>query len=519
MKIALIELSTPSTQALGVRCLSAYLKKAGHTVEIIFLIDAGMRESSGIYLYPEYVLKQTVDLCQDTAIIGLSFLTPCYHRAVQLTDRLKTGVKAPVVWGGIYATAKTERCLQHVDIVCRGEGEEAFLELISRFENQQKYDDVQNFWFNRDGKIIKNTQRPLIQDMNSLPFMDYDPASHHFVLDEENEEIRPLDKALYRKLTTFGPANDIMVNKTVYTTMASRGCPHRCTYCFNSFYQQIYPKQKYLRRRSADSVMAELCDVMKSYDFIDVIWFADDCLTAATDEHIREFCEKYKKEVGLPFYCLGSPITINEVKLRYLIDAGMQYFQMGIQTGSKQTKKEFCRPFTNEQILKAVHLLNKFKKDLPLPYYDFILDNPWENVDDQLETLHLILELPKPRRLFFSSLTYFPGTVLYDYAMREGLITDELKQVYVPHFGNLNGDYINFLIIIHAYYNVPRPIIRLLANRKLVSLMNREWLSRLYSLPFVLYIFSKRVSHISKGNIGKIFSVRRMTQKILSFIR
>ena len=82
MKITLIELSVPDTSAIGVRSLSAYLKKAGYSISIIFLANGGHKTPSGQIQYPDKVVEQIISLCRGSDLIGLSFLSSGFHRAV-----------------------------------------------------------------------------------------------------------------------------------------------------------------------------------------------------------------------------------------------------------------------------------------------------------------------------------------------------------------------------------------------------------------------------------------------------
>jgi len=139
MKISLIELSVSDTSAIGVRSLSACLKRAGHQVQLLFLTNAGRKKESNIFLYPDNVIDQVVNLCKTTDLAGISFLTSGFHRAIQLTEKLRSVLDISVIWGGLHATVEPEQCLNYANAVCRGEGEEALLELVQRMAEGQDY--------------------------------------------------------------------------------------------------------------------------------------------------------------------------------------------------------------------------------------------------------------------------------------------------------------------------------------------------------------------------------------------
>ena len=83
----------------------------------------------------------------------------------------------PIVRGGVDTTVNPEWAMEHADIICVGEGEYAALELTEALEGKRDLYSIQNLWVRRDGEIIKNPIRPLIQDLDSLPFPNFDDQS------------------------------------------------------------------------------------------------------------------------------------------------------------------------------------------------------------------------------------------------------------------------------------------------------------------------------------------------------
>ena len=68
-------------------------------------------------------------------LVGITLMTQYYDAGVQISQRLKAKIKAPIIWGGIHPTVRPEESLNHADIVCIGEGEMALLELIQKMEH------------------------------------------------------------------------------------------------------------------------------------------------------------------------------------------------------------------------------------------------------------------------------------------------------------------------------------------------------------------------------------------------
>lgn len=289
----------------------------------------------------------------------------------------------------------------------------------------------------------------------------------------------------------------------------------------------MYPNQKPLRKRSTDHIIKELMEAKKLLPFIDRIIFDDDAFLSLSVNEIKEFSEKYKKNVSLPLVIGGvTPSTLNREKLSHLVDAGLNFIRMGIQTGSERTKKLYNRRHTNQQVEKAVKIINEFKDRIKTAQYDIILDNPWETDEDLIETLMFLSKLPAPYRLSLFSLNFYPETELYRKAKMDGIITDDLNDVYRKHFHRCNKTYLNSLFFLLNDYalngvGISSKIMFLLTNQKMRQL-NLHWL--LYILLKILvfpltmkrrfnYLLREGLKDIQKGNWSRI---HRHIRKCLS---
>lgn len=500
MKITFITATPSDISAFGVRILSSYLREVGHETQILFLpggIENLRHEQEVVYQYPPYILEQITKVCRDSDLIGLSFMTLYFDRARQITKHIKEELKAPVIWGGTHATVKPEESIQYADIVCVGEGEYALAELMEKMEKGQEYHDVMNLWFSDNGK--RNGLRPVIKDLDSLPFFDFS-LKNHYIHHQDKDEILPMSDALLeRYLPRLADMDGHL--QVAYRSMSSRGCPHRCSYCASS-------AQSKLRRRSVDNMIDELVEVKKRFPFIKLINFFDDTFFAAPSEYFRELGKAYKERVGLPFYTQCSPNTIGRKKMDYMVDAGMIFTEMGIQTGSDSVKEMYRRKVSNEKIIDAANLIMEYRDKILTPDYHIILDNPWEKSEDVIKTLDLITQLPRPFGLCISSLTFFPGTELYERAKREGLIKNEHKEIYRKPFLQAKGTYLNYLIYLAGDCHAPRWFLRLLSRPLLVKLFYRQKHSRafefLHHLTAQLRLAFKGVRALFTGDFEKI---------------
>jgi len=171
MDITLMDFSV-GVMSLGIRTLTSYLKQHGHHVRMIFLpgdVEEMHLGRNYVYKVPPEVIDGIAEVCSRSQLVGLSLMSNYFDQACQITQELSQRVDVPVIWGGIHATVKPEECLEHADMVCIGEGEEALLELADRMDAGQDVTHVANIWSKRNGEVVRNAARPAIHDLDSIP--------------------------------------------------------------------------------------------------------------------------------------------------------------------------------------------------------------------------------------------------------------------------------------------------------------------------------------------------------------
>jgi anaerobic magnesium-protoporphyrin IX monomethyl ester cyclase len=411
-RVALISLY--STDAIGLRYLNAMLAAYGYDVSLIFFKELHL--SADMMTPPtqrEYQLL--MDLLRNLGpdLVGISLRSTFAGIASSITRRIRRELSVPVIWGGTHPTVAPEDSIRVADMICIGEGEYPLLELLQAISSSRDYTSISNLWVRRGEEILRNDVRPLITDLDSLPVPEYG-ADGKYVIEEE-------------RLTQGDPALETY-NLNI---MASRGCPYHCSYCCNSVFNLLnHGKGPRIRRRTVENVMKEIQTLLDRFprvrriDFIDEVFAWDKQWTAA-------FIERYKKEVNLPFQCAQHPNIVDREVLRMLRDAGLERVEIGVQSGSERIRKEYLeRPVSDEQLIRTSELL----KEIGLvPFYDFIIDNPYETETERKETLDFLLKMHRPFHLHVFSLKYFPGTVMTRKTLEAGLISE--KQVE----GNGNG--------------------------------------------------------------------------------
>ncbi|MEK7772714.1 MAG: radical SAM protein, partial [Deltaproteobacteria bacterium] len=310
--------------------------------------------------------------------------------------------------------------------------------------------------------------------------------------------LRPLTYALLKGRMEAGTVSGYL-KKTGYQTMTGRGCPHKCTYCINDTLKGLYNNENYLRWRSTAHVMDELLWVRKNLPYVGFIWISDDAFFARNKKGLEEFCAAYKEKIGLPFSCLASPMTITEEKMDMLVDAGLIYLQMGVESGSRRIQELFNRKqMDNERLMKAFRVINRYKDRMFPPSYDFILDVPYETDEDKVESLKLIADIPKPFHLQPFSLVLYPGTKLYEQAKKDGLVRDEKKEIYEKSYTMRSRNYLNLLIRLSKNGRFPSPLLKLLVSSPAVDILNsrpmRPFFKTLYAGLQTSFRLAKRLA-------------------------
>ncbi len=266
MKITLISTATlPSDQ--GIRTISSVLKKAGYNVKTIFLAYSEDYKK----FYPEKVLNQILRFSRHSDLIGINSFASTAPRAIQVINKLKKLGK-PIVWGGIHATISPEKCINHCNIICVGEGEGAILDLAKAIEKKKSINKIKNLWIKNKNKIIKNPVRNLIDDLDSLPPVDYEIQDHYI-----------LDKTKIIKFREYDLGGQIFF-------LTGRGCPYGCAYCSNDLLNKLYKgkRKKILRWHSPDYIIDCILDLKKRFKTLKYFDIREDVVCGWIDKHFKD---------------------------------------------------------------------------------------------------------------------------------------------------------------------------------------------------------------------------------------
>jgi radical SAM superfamily enzyme YgiQ (UPF0313 family) len=339
------------------------------------------------------------------SLIGFSVYSPFAAIAEQLTAILKQDVAAPIVWGGIHPTLLPEASLAHADIICSGEGEGALVDLVTAVRDGKDYRKIRNLWVRDRMGFNRNPMRPLLQDLDSLPFPAHGRDPFHFI---ENETVLRQDPTVAYPLLNILPA---------------RGCPFRCSFCVNSLLHPLYRDLgPYSRRRSVANVIEEIKTFLElPGNRTNTIEFHDE--NFGTDASwLAEFEDLYPREIGLPFKVQYNPTLVKADTIERLAAAGLRRVKFGIEAGTDRIRNHvFRRPGKNRDIVNLARQIARCNVKIR---YDLIIDNPYDTPQTLEETLRLLMQLPKPLRFNLYSLQFFPEYPLTRRALADGHITE-----------------------------------------------------------------------------------------------
>jgi len=370
--------------AHGIGCLSAVLKKNGH-------------ETSLLHITKEISKEQFLtDIeTQKPQLIAFSSLSHQFPYVKQWSAWLRENENIPTICGGVHATVDPDEVIntEGIDMLCRGEGEYALLELCQKMSNNEDVSAIKNLWLKRDSRVIKNEVRPLENNLDELPFTD-------------------------RKLFNYQSLYDYKIR--MLTVLASRGCPFNCSYCCNHQYQKLYP-HNYVRFRSIDNVLLEIEQALSWYSDVEFINFIDDTL-CMDKELLAEFCEKFPKRFNLYFHGNSRVNFLDEETFSLLKKGGCERLDVGIESGNMHLRQQILkRNISNEQIARAFELADKF--GIKLSAYNMI-GCPHETAEMILETIKLNAKV-KPYASHNAIFQPYPNTEAYQICVDNNFISEK----------------------------------------------------------------------------------------------
>lgn len=387
---------------LNIGYLMSYIQAKGFT-DIEFL-DA---EALGLD-YGEIKLKIKAS---NPDVLCMTMPTPAYMHVLQIAKIAKeANEKIITVVGGPHPTALPEDTVKSksIDFAIIGEGEKTLHELLLAIKEKKGFSKVRGIAYKDEGKVFLTGKQPLIENLDEIPF----PA----------RELMPLH--LYCPSPTKR-----LSDKKPTGIIGGRGCPYRCTFCPSAI---IWGNG--VRVRSIGNLIEEMEECVNKFDLREFN-FHDETFTLYPDRVIEICREIINRKLDVVWMCMGRVDTIsrdiNKSKemLKLMKDAGCKRISLGLESGNQKVLNSIKKGATLEQAEKAVKLI----KDAGIEIHaSFMLGNIGETKDTINDTIRFAKKLDIDVAAFFIA-TPYPGTEMYDIALKEGLIEKNIPwEYYAP---------------------------------------------------------------------------------------
>lgn len=383
----------------------------------------------------------------------------------------------PIVWGGVHSTLLPEQTAtnEYVDVVVRGEGELVVGPLADRLASGAPLDDVRGLTFKSAGKI-KNTPDADVIDLDKIPV-------------DLPFNLLKMDKY---------PA----LQAGRFHIQTSRGCPHRCGFCYNT----IFNKRKW-RGKSAGRVVDEIVHIMTAYPQAKIIDPIDDNFFV-DQKRVKDICNRLISrniKVAWRANCRYDYFSTYKQDFVSLLErAGCVELDFGGESGSKRLQESICKDVTAEQMLQSVVNLKKWAPSIE-PFTSWLSGLPTETFEDMKDTFDLMdkMKQANPRTQHYGIFVYtpFPSPMLDSFGpeFQPPQSLEEWGDIEVFHFQPPwhNKQYLGKLRAIsavtrYAFYPESRINERSYAFRLAYGVMNRisryRWRHRYFGFPIELKI-------------------------------
>lgn len=284
---------------LGLAYLSAVLKRLSIEVSVI---DANAERLS-----VEKIVQKILDIRPD--VLGITMTSPQANISLEIIRRIKSKLDIPIMVGGPHPTVMEEELAKDhgIDILVRSEAEETIAELYKYFKGLKPLSSIKGISFKEHNKLIRNPDRPLINDLDSIPF----PAWELFPL---------------------GRYNSIAGKKNFsLPIMSSRGCPYDCIFCYKGVFGRAY------RVRTPQNVIDEILYLVNNFK-IDEFVILDDNFALDNDRAI-EICDRIiNSRIKMPWR-LANSIAVRSSSRKLFLklkEAGCYQIAVGVESGNQK---------------------------------------------------------------------------------------------------------------------------------------------------------------------------------------
>jgi radical SAM superfamily enzyme YgiQ (UPF0313 family) len=289
-------------------CLAAVVEKAGHKVRVL---DADSRKG----LSDEDVAREIAAFNPD--MIGMSCYSIGRSQLIETSRWLRTITPAMQVVGGPHITTFPEdlASVESIGALVYGEGEYTLLDLVRHKMNGKKLSTIPGIVYRENGKTIKTSPRPFIENLDELPY----PAYH---LLDDIHDYRPM-QLLYKY-------------RPVLTLITGRGCPFSCIFCNSVWGRKV-------RANSPEYIMGMIKKLKADYGVKEIMFYED--TFAIKKARLEALCGlMIQEKLDIKWTCSANVNTLNERLLMKMKEAGCWLMSVGIESGNDEVLKFIEKP-------------------------------------------------------------------------------------------------------------------------------------------------------------------------------
>ena len=365
-------------ESVGPLLLATILQSKGIKSHILSFASFGSPAD-----FAEFMETGVRRICEkEPKIVSFYTRSDCYHIMLKMAQLVKARLGCPIIFAGPQADIIARETLEEipfVDFVCCGEGENTVYPFFSSLLRGEPDLSVDGLVYRKDGDIIMNPRPKLIEDLDTIPFVDY--------------RICPEDE----------PANA----QIGFPIDVGRGCPFGCTYCST----KTFWGRKY-RLKSPARIVEEM---QRNYDLYGArhFTFQHDMFTM-NKALVKETCRLIKE---LPFKatwnCSARLDCIDGELIDVMADAGLYHIYLGIETGSPRMQKLINKNLKLEGVRERIAYL--LSKNLQVTT-SFIFGFPEETEEEVSQTFSLVTDLLRLGgvRVQMHRCAFLPGTAMYE---------------------------------------------------------------------------------------------------------
>jgi len=372
----------------GIAYIASVIKREGHDVEIY---NQDKSHYSEVHIN-DFLNREVYDM------VGVGIIAGYYQysKILKISESINRSDNRPFyIIGGHGPTPEPEYFLRKTgaDAIVMGEGELTIVELLNAVECGGPLSDIKGIAYRDGGDVRINKRRPLIKDVNSIPFPAYDLFPVDFY---------KLRRCPYAKKTDF-----------VMPLLSGRGCMFKCNFC--------YRMDKEFRPRSSESIIEEMGLLNSDYG-VNFIAFNDELLMSSV-ERTTELSESFLNSgLDIKWICNGRLNYAKPDVLKLMKRAGCVLINYGIESMDDTVLKNMNKALTTKQIVKGVEAT----LDAGIsPGLNILFGNIGDNKETLRKGVEFLLKYDDGSQLrTIRPVTPYPGSPLYYYAIENGLLKD-----------------------------------------------------------------------------------------------